>query len=534
MSRRWYIESMSDMHQTKNAKGVVAAGDIQSAQAGARILQEGGNAADAAVAAGLAAFICEIALCGPLGGGVAVSQFGEDDPVAWDFFARVPGLGHQLDDGLEFGKAVIDFGVTQQTFQVGRGAASLGLALPGLLRLHETHGRLPLPVVVQPAVELGRNGYAVGDQMAYILELIEPIFKWTDASHALCFPNGAPPPANTRLTNTALSDVLETIGRDTRSMHDLYAQFAREFGPKQGGLVTDLDIQDLSVRTFEPIRFDWGGWQIASMPSPSSGGVLIGVGARFLRDMRQRHRFGSTEYYAEIAAVQRKLLGLRTDDFDERVASPQYVEYLLRGASASELEGLASSSAPDNYLGSTTQISAMDAAGDVVSMTLTNGEGCGCVLDGCGIQINNLLGEEDINPKGFHQAAAGTHMQTMMAPTIGRSPNHRVALGSGGSNRLRNAILGTLLNLIEYELPLDEAVHHPRLHVDRCDAGSVVNIEETELPSELLPQLKRQFDEVTVFPGFNMFFGGVHAVERRGQSLGGVGDKRRGGRLVHA
>ena len=67
---------MSDMYRTKNAKGVVAAGDSQSAQAGARILQEGGNAADAAVAAGLAAFVCEIALCGPLGGGVAVSQLG--------------------------------------------------------------------------------------------------------------------------------------------------------------------------------------------------------------------------------------------------------------------------------------------------------------------------------------------------------------------------------------------------------------------------------------------------------------------------
>ena len=525
---------MMETDPMKLSKGVVAAGDVQSAEAGAQLLSEGGNAADAAVGAGLAAFVCEIALCGPLGGGVAVSQFSDASPVAWDFFARVPGLGHQMDDGLEFGKAVIDFGVTQQSFQVGRGAASLGLALPGLLALHRSHGRLPLAQVVEPAVRLGRRGYAVGEQMSYILSLIQPIFKWTEASHTLCFPTGNPPPVRSRLTNPKLADFFECLGRDPLLVNDLYDQFAKEFGPKQGGLITAKDIADLSIRRRSPIQFGWRDWQISSMPPPSSGGVLIGVGARFLDGMRDTHAFSGGEYFEHLAQVQCQLLGLRKADFDERVEDPSFVDYLLRRAPLSELKSMSQSHMTDNFLGSTTQISAMDAAGDVVSMTLTNGEGCGCALSDYGIQVNNLLGEEDINPKGFHQAPAGSHMQTMMAPTIGTSPNHRVALGSGGSNRLRNAILGTLLNLIEYEQSLDLAVHQPRIHIDRCVEGIVVNIEDEKLPTNLKENLEARFDKVTVFPSFNMFFGGVHAVEKKGSELGGVGDKRRGGHLARA
>ena len=112
---------------------------------------------------------------------------------------------------------------------MGRGAAALGLALPGLLELHGTHGRLPLSIVAEPAVELGRTGYAVGEQMSYILSLIEPIFKWTDASHALCFPDGVPPLVNTKLTNPQLADVLESIGKDRSWLNGLYGQFACEF-----------------------------------------------------------------------------------------------------------------------------------------------------------------------------------------------------------------------------------------------------------------------------------------------------------------
>ena len=125
-------------------------------------------------------------------------------------------------------------------------------------------------------------------------------------------------------------------------------------------------------------------------------------------------------------------------------------------------------------------------------------------------------------------------MQTMMAPTIGHSGNRPNALGSGGSNRLRNAILTTLLNVIEYEMPLYEAVHQPRLHVDRSEQGVAVNIECEGIPETLPIRFEQSFDQVTAFESYNMFFGGVHAVESIDGDFSGVGDKRRGGEVVLA
>ena len=514
-------------------RGVIAAGDRQTAAAGARIFREGGNAADAIVAAGMAAFVCEVALCGPLGGGVAVSQFGGDTPLAWDFFARVPGLGAKTKKPQDFGQAVIDFGVTQQAFRVGKGAAALGLALPGLIELHASHGRLPLNIVVEPAVELGRKGFLVGEQMAYILSLIEPIFRWTPETHGLCFPNGNCPEAGARLFNRALADVLESVGRDTSLVNALYTQLADEYGPSAGGLVTQRDIDGLRIDCHKAIEFDWHNWRIASMPAPSSGGVLIGTGARLIKDIGARVGAGSTEHMLEMANVQRLLLGVRSSSFDERICSSEFVDGLLRAWDVDVLRKMGENvDFADNFLGSTTHMSAMDAELGTVSLTLTNGEGCGSNLSGTGIQVNNLLGEEDINPKGFHQADPGTRMNTMMAPTIARSQTHRLALGSGGSNRLRNAILSTLLNVIEFETSLETAVEMPRLHVDRSGDQIVAHIEDVGDVKVLCESLRKRYDDVTIFPGRNMFFGGVHAVEWSADGPSGTGDLRRGGAVA--
>ena len=100
-----------------SAGGVVSAGDIQTARAGALALEAGGNAVDAVVAAGFAAFVCEVALCGPLGGGVMVGHLPEYGEFAVDFFGRTPGLGGPKPKDLEFGEASIDFGVASQSFK---------------------------------------------------------------------------------------------------------------------------------------------------------------------------------------------------------------------------------------------------------------------------------------------------------------------------------------------------------------------------------------------------------------------------------
>ena len=520
----------------RGRRGVVSAGDRHTARAGAHALALGGNAVDAAVAAGMAAFVCEVALCAPLGGGVMLVREPSGEEHAIDFFGRTPGLGAPTDHALDFAEAVIDFGETTQSFRVGRGAAAIGLALPGLLEVHQRWGTLPLTEVAAPAVALGREGYELNDRMAYIIELIAPIGTWTPASKALFFKDDRLPRGGDRLFNTQLSDVLASLAHTPAEVADLYAQLAREFGPEAGGLITPRDIEVMAVEFDRPISVALEGWRLSTLPGPSTGGALIALGLRLLEGVGDTTSFLSREHLSETVHVQRRLLETRDDRFDEQVRDRRFIDALLSERSVSAIHSGTRPPAalfPDSHFGSTTQISALDDDGGVVAMTLTNGEGCGYVLDGTGIEVNNLLGEADINPRGFHTASPGLRMSTMMAPSIAYGPNgDLLALGSGGSKRLRNAIMMTLSHVIEHGASLEAAVMAPRCHLDRVASGFQLNFEAIEMPEAVVEHLAGLHPSPTVFRRRNMFFGGVHCVARLGGVLTGFGDPRRGGSVA--
>ncbi|MEE2755562.1 MAG: gamma-glutamyltransferase [Myxococcota bacterium] len=515
------------------SKGVVSAGDAQTAEAGKIILEQGGNAFDAVVASGFAAFVCEVALCGPLGGGVMLAKTAQGTTQSVEFFGRTPGLGGPQPSQLDFGEETIDFGVTTQSFKVGKGAAALGLALPGLVDIHKKWGRLPLHRVAEPAVRLGRDGFVVGAPMAYILELISPIFSWTPESKALVHIDGRLPTAGERMFNADLATVLEDIADNPSELQGLYADFARHFGPSQGGLITARDLTSYEIEYADPIAVRMRDWSLATMPSPSSGGSLIALGLRLLEGLGDDTRFLSLDHLVQVALTQRMLLDVRTPEFDEQLRDPAFIKSLLSRSNVNRLrECLARPpiARPDNHLGSTTQISVIDKEGGVAAMTLTNGEGCGCVIPGTGIEVNNLLGEADINPRGFHCDPPGTRMSTMMAPTVGlNGQGDLIALGSGGSNRLRNAIMMTLCNLIEYGCSPADAVSAPRLHLDASDGDFELNVEVAEHHDDMLDGLREVFPKLVRFPGRNMFFGGVHTALSLNGQLSGIGDARRGG-----
>ncbi len=109
----------------------------------------------------------------------------------------------------------------------------------------------------------------------------------------------------------------------------------------------------------------------------------------------------------------------------------------------------------------------VDEQGNLASLTSSNGEGCGYVIPGTGVMVNNMLGEEDLNPGGFHRWQADTRLASMMCPSLARlADGSEVALGTGGSNRIRSAVLQVLVNLCRYDMDLVEAVAAPRLHLE--------------------------------------------------------------------
>jgi gamma-glutamyltranspeptidase/glutathione hydrolase len=177
----------------------------------------------------------------------------------------------------------------------------------------------------------------------------------------------------------------------------------------------------------------------------------------------------------------------------------------------------------------TTHISVVDAAGNIAALSISNGEGCGYIVPGSGIMMNNMLGEEDLNPHGFHAWPEGSRMSSMMAPTVALGADGSVAaFGSGGSNRIRTAVLQVLLNTLDFGQSIAEAVAAPRLHFE----NGVANL-EAGFDAALGAALQGPERQVVYWPPHNLFFGGVHAVRRDAQGrLDAAGDPRRGGTAV--
>jgi gamma-glutamyltranspeptidase/glutathione hydrolase len=483
-------------------RGVVAAGDPQSAEAGAALLRAGGNAIDAAVATAFAAFVCELPLCSPLGGGAMLVELANGDAFAVDMFARAPGLGGRKPAKMDFHHVEVGFGATTQIFHVGRASVAVPLVLPGLLEVHRRWGSRPLEEVVAPAVALGRAGFTLGPGVAFVFTLLQPIAKLTPQCDLLyANESGVLGVQGDRLTNRDLATVLETLGRRPDSLRDLFAALAVEFGPDRGGLVTERDVEEARIGSLAPLHAKVRDWDVATMPAPSTGGRLVARGLELHEGDGQKLPFGSKEHFLAIGRVQERLI-------EERKGS---------------------------QLGSTTHLSVIDEDGMAVAFTLTNGEGCGHVLSGTGMIANNLLGEEDIHPNGFHKDPPGAPLTTMMAPTILRRAKRRIALGSGGSNRLRNAILQVLIGLVEHGVEVETAVRLSRLHLEpRAEGGFKAAFEDVGLAPGVADAIRAAYPNApAAFPEPNLFFGGVHAAIANGDgTFSGAGDARRGGAVA--
>ena len=170
--------------------------------------------------------------------------------------------------------------------------------------------------------------------------------------------------------------------------------------------------------------------------------------------------------------------------------------------------------------GATTQVSIIDKNGNAASVTTTNGEGCGYLIPELGVMLNNMLGEEDLNPSGFHNFLNQQRLPTMISPTVIMDDHGpELVLGSGGSNRIRSAILQVILNYFKKGMSLDEAVTTSRIHLE----GNILHC-EPDISSKIENKLPDGI-QIHNWDVQNLFFGGVNAVTPNEA----VGDSRRGG-----
>lgn len=515
--------------------GVIAASEPHTALAGARVLRRGGNAVDAIVAAKFAATVTELPLTSLGGGGACVWGDADNGYEILDFFAAAPGVGLSAQPALAFVPVTVDFGQTTQIFHIGKGAAAVPGELVGLLALHRRAGRLPLRDIVAPAAAWARDGFAVSPQIAMITALIAPIARCSPSVEALFLAGGRLPQAGERLANPDLGDFLHSLGEGDpdAQVASYWASLVEHFGPLDGGLITPADVATYAPVVREPLRIPFGAYTVLTNPPPSAGGGLIGAGLRIAQGLGLGgEEFLSSEHQLAVAALLATVSEIRQAGYDQRLREdPASIGELVAGDSLPPWVALARSLRDENPLGATTHISVIDSEGMAAAMTSSNGEGCGHALPGLGIHVNNFLGEDDINPAGFHLLAPGSWMSTMMSPTIVLAGDRPCfALGSGGSNRIRSAILQALVNLLVYRRPLDEAVNAARLHVE----GGKLWFESLGLGVGAAAAVQTAWPGATRFAAQSLFFGGVNCVASVDGRLFGAGDQRRGGVVVVA
>jgi gamma-glutamyltranspeptidase/glutathione hydrolase len=304
-----------------------------------------------------------------------------------------------------------------------------------------------------------------------------------------------------------LADALERLGREGAAPFytgDIAAAVVEWLGDR-GGLVTSADLAAYEVIDREPVAVGYRGRTVLTNPPPSAGGILIAYA------LAQLDRDPGPPGVERLIEVMESAQDERTPAFLEGLDEPGFLDRFLA-----------------SRLGSTTHISVLDTDGLACGVTCSNGEGAGIVVPGTGIHLNNMLGEQDLNPLGFHRHPPGRRLPSMMAPTavLDAGGEVQLVLGSAGSNRIRSAILQTIVAAVDHGLGAGPAVEAPRVHVEE----GVVYAE----PGIDVDELEREGRAVARFRALNLFFGGVQAVERdpfTGELSGG-GDPRRGGAAV--
>jgi gamma-glutamyltranspeptidase/glutathione hydrolase len=433
----------------------VAAGHPATVAAGIEILEDGGSAADAAVAASLASCVAETVMTGLLGGGHALHWDGRE---AWslDCFVDVPsGRGAPpVELRVPFGEELVHYAV-------GPGTCAVPGLPAGLGALHARYGRLPWPRVVEPALRLARSGVVMPPAHAACLAMLAPVFTMQEDGRRIYAPAGRPLEAGELLAQPGLAEALAAVASE--GCATVYRGSVAELL---------LAVPGIPLRRAELERYR-AGWH-----EPVATGY---AGTSFLS---RRGLSGVPEALARLP----RLRGL----------SPRERVHALLAA----LEG-------PGLDGHTTNLVTADADGNTCVLTSSLGLGTGDFLPGLDLQLNSMLGEVDLVREPL---VAGERMASMMAPSLALADGAPVlAIGAAGGTRLRTALVGVAAAILDEGIDPVEAVELPRVH----RAGRVVNA-EPGADEDALAELAAAGLHVRRWAGQHHYFGGVSLIAAAG------------------
>jgi len=495
--------------------GSVAAGHKSTATTAMDILKDGGNAFDASIAAVFVSMTSEYCLTGACGGGIMLAYPNNSDPVIFDFFIQTPNKNKSRI--LDFFPVEINFGSSTQTFHIGKGSIGVPGNIAGLLHIHSKLGSIPLKSIIAPAIEKAKQGTKINKSQEYLFNLLDPILTSSSDGKKLFKPMGITMRNGDTFKNPDFANFLEQLSIEGANYlyknrgSSLIVDFM-----KDGGLINKGDLLDYQVIERKPLITKFYDKKIITNPPPSNGGSLISFILNLLSNKLKKHEVNKREliFAMRLAQIVRKDINVKKLDIKNLFNKQFYNKYfdiyhrIIENNTYKDKSGS----------GSTTHVSIVDSNNNCASITTSNGAGSGYIVPDTGIMMNNMLGEEDLNPEGFHRWDISKRIQTMMSPTIiSGNLGPELILGSGGSNRIRSAIQQVIINYYINQMDLKNSINSPRLHLD----GEIIHCEKG-LDCQ---DLDFKWSKINQWDEKNLFFGGVNAVTKKEA----VGDHRRDG-----
>lgn len=493
-----------------------------AADAAVEVAAEGGNAVDCALAAALLTINTEPGVCA-LGGGAFVTIWRDgEDPVTVDGNVAVPGEG--------LAPEARGHGATTVTMNYGGGITTLvgpgSVAVPGTLAAMEhawrRYGDVSWRTIFEPAIRACRDGFPLSAACRYYLGYSgDCIFgRSTDGFAALHDADGTLLDAGEEVVIAHLADSLGAIAEGgARVFYEGDIAQAIAGHCRDGdGMLNLKDLQTYQAKERKPLVTDVGDWSIASNPPPAVGGSVLAAMLLACSDLPAGG--WNRDALRQLIESQRACLDFRKRNLDladdvsseaaRLVASARSGRLLTRWTSAS-----------------TVHTSVVDSKGTGCAITASSGYGSGEMPKETGLWLNNCLGEIELNRRGLDAGPTGSRLPSNMAPSIARRDGAVLAVGSPGADRITTALQQFLINYLQLEMPLREAIAHPRVHVDT--SGEIVKLMAEpglDLPDTDLP--------VTVFDNLVMYFGGVAAAvyDRRAGFDAAADPRREGGVFV--
>lgn len=470
-----------------------------AADAAEEVAAGGGNAVDCALAAALMTINTEPGVCA-LGGSAFVTIWRVNgDPVTIDGNVTVPGIDLAASErGGGSVSVTLDYGGGITTL-VGPGSVAVPGTLAALEHAWKGYGRASWRAIFEPTIRACDEGFPLSAACRYYLGFSgKSIFdRSQDGFAALHHSDGTLLDAGDKVVIPHLADSLGAIAEDGARVFyagDIAAAIASHC--RNGdGMLTAADLRHYKAKDRTPLTTNIGDWSIASNPPPAVGGSVLTAMLLACADLPAKE--WTRGALAQLVKSQRACLDFRKRNLDLAEDVSSEAARLVDAASSGRLLSRWASA-------STVHTSVVDDEGTGCAITASSGYGSGEMPDGTGLWLNNCLGEIELNRRGLDAGPPGSRLPSNMAPSVARRDGAVLAVGSPGADRITTALQQFLINYLQFEMPLRDAIAHPRVHVDTSgDSEKLMAEPGLDLPDIDMP--------VTVFPGLVMYFGGVAA-----------------------